>query len=58
MKTLAELIAYAKERPNELNYGSVGIGSSQHLSGAYFEQVVGAKLTPCPTATSRSTARI
>ena len=44
VKTLAELIAYAKERPNELNYGSVGIGSSQHLSGAYFEQVVGAKL--------------
>jgi tripartite-type tricarboxylate transporter receptor subunit TctC len=48
VKTLAELIAYAKERPNELNYGSVGIGSSQHLSGAYFEQVVGAKLTHVP----------
>jgi tripartite-type tricarboxylate transporter receptor subunit TctC len=48
VKTLAELIAYAKARPNELNYGSVGIGSSQHLSGAYFEQVVGAKLTHVP----------
>src|SRR5262249_41888034 len=32
----------------ELNYGSVGIGSSQHLAGAYFEQVVGAKLTHVP----------
>ena len=48
VKTLSELIAYAKERPNQLNYGSVGIGSSQHLSGAYFEQVVGVKLTHVP----------
>ena len=31
VKTLTELIAHAKERPNQLNYGSVGIGSSQHL---------------------------
>src|SRR5712692_3143429 len=45
VKTLSEMIAYAKERPNTLNYGSVGIGSSQHLAGAYFEQVAGIKLT-------------
>ncbi|MGA7487420.1 MAG: tripartite tricarboxylate transporter substrate binding protein [Xanthobacteraceae bacterium] len=48
VKTLAELIAYAKERPNQLNYGSVGIGSSQHLAGAYFQQVTGVKLTHVP----------
>jgi tripartite-type tricarboxylate transporter receptor subunit TctC len=48
VKTLSELIAYAKERPNQLNYGSVGIGSSQHLAGAYFDQVVGVKLTHVP----------
>jgi tripartite-type tricarboxylate transporter receptor subunit TctC len=48
VNTLKELIAYAKERPNELNYGSVGIGSSQHLSGAYFDQVTGVKLTHVP----------
>ncbi|HEY6992081.1 MAG TPA: tripartite tricarboxylate transporter substrate binding protein [Xanthobacteraceae bacterium] len=47
VKTLAELIAYGKEHPN-LNYGSVGIGSSQHLSGAYFEQITGVKLTHVP----------
>lgn len=47
VKTLAELIAHAKEHPN-LNYGSVGIGSSQHLAGAYFEQVAGVKLTHVP----------
>ena len=48
VSTLTELVAYAKERPGQLNYGSVGIGSSQHLSGAYFEQVAGLKLTHVP----------
>jgi tripartite-type tricarboxylate transporter receptor subunit TctC len=45
--TLAELIAYAKASPG-LNYGSTGIGSSQHLAGAYFEQVTSVKLTHVP----------
>jgi tripartite-type tricarboxylate transporter receptor subunit TctC len=48
VNNLKELIAYAKERPNQLNYGSVGIGSSQHLGGVYFEQVTGLKLTHVP----------
>jgi tripartite-type tricarboxylate transporter receptor subunit TctC len=47
-KTLKEFIAYAKDHPKELNYGSVGVGSSQHLAGAYFEQVAGVKLTHVP----------
>jgi len=48
VKSVAELIAYAKPRPGELNYGSVGIGSSQHLSGVYFGQVTDTKLTHVP----------
>ena len=48
MKSLNELVAYAKARPNQLNYGSVGIGSSQHLGGVYFEQIIGAKMTHVP----------
>jgi tripartite-type tricarboxylate transporter receptor subunit TctC len=47
VNTLAELIAYAKAHP-QLNYGSVGIGSSQHLAGAYFEQLEGLSLTHVP----------
>ena len=47
-KTLTELIAYAKQHPKELNYGSVGVGSSQHLAGIYFEQVAGVQLTHVP----------
>jgi tripartite-type tricarboxylate transporter receptor subunit TctC len=46
-KTLPEFMQYAKEHPG-INYGSVGVGSSQHLAGAYFEQVTGVKLTHVP----------
>ncbi|MEA2929113.1 MAG: hypothetical protein QOG38_1541 [Hyphomicrobiales bacterium] len=48
IKTLKEFIAYAKSHPKELNYGSVGIGSSQHLAAAYFEQVAGVEMTHVP----------
>ena len=47
-KSLTELVAYAKTHPKELNYGSVGVGSSQHLAGAYFEQITGIQLTHVP----------
>ena len=48
VNTLQELIAYAKARPGQLNFGSVGIGSSQHLAGEYFSQLTGVKLTHVP----------
>jgi tripartite-type tricarboxylate transporter receptor subunit TctC len=47
-KTLTEFIAYAKAHPKELNYGSVGVGSSQHLATVYFEQIAGIQLTHVP----------
>ena len=47
-KTLTEFVAYAKAHPRELNYGTVGVGSSQHLAAAYFEQVAGIELTHVP----------
>ncbi len=48
VKNLQELIAYAKAHPGELNFGSVGIGSSQHLAGEYFAQLTGVKITHVP----------
>ena len=48
VKSLKELVDHAKANPGTLNYGSVGIGSSQHLAGEYFSQVTGTKLTHVP----------
>ncbi|OZI20665.1 bugT protein [Bordetella genomosp. 9] len=35
-KTMQELVAYAKANPGKLNYGSAGVGSSQHLAAVQF----------------------
>ena len=48
VNSVAELVAYAKAHPKELNYGSVGVGSSQHLAGVFFEQVTGTELVHVP----------
>ena len=48
VNSLKELIDHAKANPGKLNYGSVGIGSSQHLGGEYFQQVAGVKITHVP----------
>jgi len=48
VKSVKELIERAKKEPGALNYGSVGIGSSQHLAGEYFSQITGTKLTHVP----------
>ncbi len=37
VNTVEELIARAKANPGKLNYGSGGVGSSQHLSGVMFK---------------------
>src|SRR5580704_13271628 len=47
VNTLQELIAYGKKNPG-LNYGSVGIGSSQHLAGEFFSQLTGVQMTHVP----------
>ena len=39
-----ELIALAKQKPGEINYGTYGIGSSGHLNMVLFEAMTGTKL--------------
>ena len=45
--SLGELIEYLKRKPG-VAYGSVGNGSSQHLAGAFFEQLAGVNMTHVP----------
>jgi tripartite-type tricarboxylate transporter receptor subunit TctC len=45
---LPEWIAYARARPGELNYASLGTGSSGHLATVLFAQVTGLRLEHVP----------
>jgi tripartite-type tricarboxylate transporter receptor subunit TctC len=48
VKTLAELIAYAKAHPGKLSYASSGNGSLQHVTGAMIEQQAGIEMVHVP----------
>ena len=48
IKNLQELIAFAKMRPGQLNYGSGGSGTVTHLAGEYFNMLSGAKIQHIP----------
>jgi tripartite-type tricarboxylate transporter receptor subunit TctC len=47
-KTLAELIAMAKAKPDGLSYGSVGFGSTHHLAGELLNITAGTKMVHVP----------
>ena len=48
VKTTADLIRYAKERPEPLTFGSSGVGAASHLSGLLFAGEAGIKLLHVP----------
>lgn len=48
VRNVKEFIQYAKERPGQVNYSSIGNGSSQHLAAVAFEQATGVKLKHVP----------
>jgi tripartite-type tricarboxylate transporter receptor subunit TctC len=48
IKSVADLIATAKAKPNSLNYGSGGPGSMHHLSTELLESLAGIKMTHVP----------
>lgn len=47
-KNVADLVAQAKAKPNELNYGSNGNGTAQHLIGTQFENLNGIQIAHIP----------
>jgi tripartite-type tricarboxylate transporter receptor subunit TctC len=44
-KTVAEFVAYAKQNPGKLNFGSSGTGSFTHLAAEMFKQMAGVEMT-------------
>ncbi len=48
--TLADLVAYAKAHPGQLNYGSGGNGSAGHLAGEMFKSQAGLFIVHIPYA--------
>jgi len=46
VRTLGDLVDFARKRPGELNYGTFGIGSSGHLNIILLEGMTGNKFTP------------
>ncbi|WP_307139815.1 tripartite tricarboxylate transporter substrate binding protein [Pseudoroseomonas cervicalis] len=43
VSTAQEFIAYAKENPGKLSYGTPGVGQSPHLSTVWFSQLTGTR---------------
>jgi tripartite-type tricarboxylate transporter receptor subunit TctC len=51
-KSVQDVIAAAKGKPGSINYASSGTGTSQHLSGVFFEQMTGGKMVHVPYKSS------
>jgi tripartite-type tricarboxylate transporter receptor subunit TctC len=48
VKSVAELVAYAKARPGQLNYGSGGLGSTPFLAAELFKSITGIDVVHVP----------
>lgn len=48
MKTVKDVIAYARANPNKLNFGSAGTGGLGHLAGELFKQETKVQFTHVP----------
>lgn len=46
--SVGEFVAYARQNPGKLNYGSAGVGTPQHLGAGLFENLAGVKMTHVP----------
>ena len=48
VRSVKDLVALAKTRPNELNYGSPGNGSTTHLANELLKSMTGMRITHVP----------
>ena len=47
-KTLQDLVALAKSKPDSMNYGSTGVGAANHLVAELFSSKTGVRMTHVP----------
>ncbi|AZG11479.1 tripartite tricarboxylate transporter substrate binding protein [Pigmentiphaga sp. H8] len=47
-RTVQELIAYARQHPGKVDFGSAGTGGANHLSGELFKSMTGIQMTHIP----------
>jgi tripartite-type tricarboxylate transporter receptor subunit TctC len=47
-KTVPDFISYAKANPGRVNYASIGIGSSNHVTGELFKMMTGVDMVHVP----------
>ena len=47
-RTVAEFVAYARQNPGKLSFGSAGTGGTIHLAGEMFKQMAGIEMTHVP----------
>lgn len=48
IRSIKDYIAYAKDHPGELNFGTTGVGSFAHLAGEWLHSMTGTKATFVP----------
>jgi len=48
VKTVAELVAYAKANPGKVNFGTAGVGTVGHITGEYFARATGVQIVHIP----------
>jgi len=48
VRSVAELVAYARQNPGRVNFGSSGIGTVSHIAGEHFASMAGIKLVHVP----------
>jgi tripartite-type tricarboxylate transporter receptor subunit TctC len=47
-KNVAEFVAYARQNPGKINFGSAGTGGTIHLAGEMFKQIAGVDMVHVP----------
>ena len=48
VRTIADLVAYAKANPGKLNFGSAGLGNAAHLAAELFKKAAGIDIVHVP----------